>query len=300
MYRSVFLFGYAALVCLLPGTLAAPAPPKSDLNKRWHTINPSVGGPQFWPDHKLKYKFKDDDSKEKLKDIVKAGWKLWTDAGLDKNKIDLVETSDGDDNEVLTIQVTGDPKAVTRVGFSGGARMIFGASDDYGLLDKNANMAHELGHALGFYHEHQRPDRNNHVVFNCKNLQDYSEDKEKQGFCTDMHVAASEGWSSVEFIALAPSDQCSLSDAYDEDSIMHYPGGAGGKKAFLGLGHRDTVLGTKADPNTSFKKNMKPSSADIDRANAMYAGGNQKRAGGCFPEDDQKNAEEKAEDRDDD
>ena len=35
-------------------------------------------------------------------------------------------------------------------------------------LTKRPNMAHKIGHALGFYHEHQREDRNDHVVFNCK------------------------------------------------------------------------------------------------------------------------------------
>ena len=29
------------------------------------------------------------------------------------------------------------------------------------------------GHVLGLYHEHQRPDRDDHVIFNCQNLLDY-------------------------------------------------------------------------------------------------------------------------------
>lgn len=170
MYRSVCLFAYIALALELPGSLAAPGLPKSNLNKRWFTINPQAGGTQFWPGHQLKYKFKNDDSKDKLKDIVKAGWKLWTDNGLDKANIDLVETPDGGDNDVLTIEVSSDPRAMTTVGFSGGARMVFGEGDSFGFLDTHVNMAHELGHALGFYHEHQRFDRNDHVVFNCKHL----------------------------------------------------------------------------------------------------------------------------------
>lgn len=86
----------------------------------------------------------------------------------------------------------------------------------------------------------------------------------------------------MEFIPYEQSNFCSSSDAYDEDYIMHYPGGAGAKKPLIG--HRKTVLGTKADPNTSFKKNLKPSSTDIDRANAMYSGqGNQKRDSDCAP-----------------
>lgn len=96
------------MVWIFPGTLAAPSLPNPNLNK---SINADSGGPHFWPGHQLEYKFKNDDSKDKLEDIVKAGWKLWTDDGLDKANIDLVETPDGGDNDVLTIDVSSDPKS---------------------------------------------------------------------------------------------------------------------------------------------------------------------------------------------
>ncbi|KAL9023017.1 MAG: hypothetical protein Q9180_008437 [Flavoplaca navasiana] len=101
---------------------------------------------------------------------------------------------------------------------------------------------------------------------------------------------------------------------------MHYPGGAGNSKPFIG--HRKTVLGYKDKPDESFKKNMKPSSADVDRANALYSTPeNQKRdlakCGGDAPteeepqttpeepvpggdEDDQEDAEEDAEEEQED
>ena len=57
---------------------------------------------------------------------------------------------------------------------------------------------------------------------------------------------------------------------------MHYPGGAGASKPRFG--RRKTVLGTKANPDVSFKKNTTPSKGDVDRANAMYTTpDNQKR-----------------------
>lgn len=277
-FNKIFVAS-ATVLSILPGTLAAPSfneLPK--LSKRWFTVNPSLEhGHTTWPDHKLKYKFADDNSKSKLESVFKAGWKLWTDGGVDKANIDIEESQDA---SALVIEVTSDAKAQTSIGFTESNHMTFGDSNVYGFLDKTANMAHEIGHAIGFYHEHQRDDRDQHVVFNCENLADYDEKKKADGFCDDLLEANRQGWSSLEFIIYPqsfsnPALNC-VGQNYDEDSIMHYPGGAGAAKPFVG--HRKTVLGTIGDPNKSFKKNTKPSTTDVARANAMYATtANQKR-----------------------
>ncbi|KAL8659041.1 MAG: hypothetical protein Q9202_007315 [Teloschistes flavicans] len=165
--------------------------------------------------------------------------------------------------------------------------MTFGNNAAYGFLDIKANMAHELGHALGFYHEHQRDDRDSHVVFNCQNLADWTQELQDQGFCTNLIAAKAHGWSSLNFIVYPqsftePPFNC-YSNTYDEDSIMHYSGGIGAAKPRLPGISRKTVLGTKANPKTSFKKNLKPSSTDVARTNAMYTTqANQKRDVGKY------------------
>ena len=79
-------------------------------------------------------------------------------------------------------------------------------------------------------------------------------------------------WSSNHFIILPtalPGKR--VSNLHDLDSIMHYSGGSGGSKTLLGLGHRKTVLGSRAKPDESLKKNMKPSELDVARVHDMYA-----------------------------
>ncbi|KAL8995908.1 MAG: hypothetical protein Q9169_004444 [Polycauliona sp. 2 TL-2023] len=276
-----FLTAALATFTFLPGILAVPAPALlSNLQKRSFTINPGAkSGTQIWPDHKLKYKFDTKNSKDQLEQIVKDGWKLWTDAGVDKTKIDIIESSDDD---ALVINATAKPSAQTTIGKVKGAKMIFGTGKDYGMLDVKANMAHELGHALGYYHEHQRYDRDDHVIFNCQNLADWTQDKEDNGFCTDWAKAPAEKWSSQDFIKLPEGESNPPIFCYtnfDEASIMHYSGFAGSKKPKPGQ-KRKPVLVRKRD-NQPFPKNLKPSSRDAVRANNMYTDDGENR---CPPD----------------
>jgi tolkin protein len=67
--------------------------------------------------------------------------------------------------------------------------------------DKFGIVVHELGHAVGFWHEHTRPDRENHVDIIRENIMTGQE---------------------YNFNKLTPDEVNSLGEAYDFDSIMHY------------------------------------------------------------------------------
>ena len=38
------------------------------------------------------------------------------------------------------------------------------------VCTQNGTIAHEVGHAIGFWHEHTRPDRDEHVYINTRNV----------------------------------------------------------------------------------------------------------------------------------
>uniref|UniRef100_A0A1B0DKZ0 Metalloendopeptidase n=1 Tax=Phlebotomus papatasi TaxID=29031 RepID=A0A1B0DKZ0_PHLPP len=67
--------------------------------------------------------------------------------------------------------------------------------------DKFGIVVHELGHVVGFWHEHTRPDRENHVVIEKSNIMTGQE---------------------YNFNKLTEEDVNSLGLPYDYDSIMHY------------------------------------------------------------------------------
>jgi hypothetical protein len=86
------------------------------------------------------------------------------------------------------------------------------------------------GHIFGLMHEHQRPDRDNYVQFNCINVIGYGQAIQRasqDGFtrdqlCGNLNVANHYGFAASQYIKWT-NENLGVSTGFDYNSIMNYP-----------------------------------------------------------------------------
>ncbi|CAG5867410.1 unnamed protein product [Menidia menidia] len=112
--------------------------------------------------------------------------------------------------------------------------------------DKFGIVVHELGHVIGFWHEHTRPDRDEHVSIVRDNIQPGQE---------------------YNFLKMEPGEVDSLGEVYDFGSIMHYARNTFSRSIFL-----DTILPRYdvSGGRPSIGQRTSLSKGDIAQARKLY------------------------------
>ncbi|CAG9559561.1 unnamed protein product [Danaus chrysippus] len=112
--------------------------------------------------------------------------------------------------------------------------------------DKFGIVVHELGHVVGFWHEHTRPDRDRHVQIIRDNIMTGQE---------------------YNFNKLTEEEVNSLGQTYDYDSIMHYARNTFSKGTFL-----DTILPLEVHgkKRPEIGQRVRLSVSDIAQTNLLY------------------------------
>nr|NP_001071840.1 Tolloid protein [Ciona intestinalis]BAE06735.1 Tolloid [Ciona intestinalis] len=114
--------------------------------------------------------------------------------------------------------------------------------------DKFGIVVHELGHVIGFWHEHTRPDRDDHIEIIYKNIQAGQE---------------------YNFEQMDSSEINSLGEKYDYYSIMHYARNTFSKGMFL-----DTIrpmVDQETGMRPSIGQRTQLSEGDVIQANKLYS-----------------------------
>ncbi|KAL9973971.1 hypothetical protein ACROYT_G020498 [Oculina patagonica] len=113
-------------------------------------------------------------------------------------------------------------------------------------------VAHEIGHAVGFYHEQSRPDRDTYITVNFGNIRPGTE---------------------RNFQKYPRSTIDSLGTRYDYGSLMHY-----GSTAFSKNG-RPTIVPRRSGVTIGQRQGL--SSIDAQQANRLYKAQCARRGGSC-------------------
>jgi hypothetical protein len=179
-------FGLAILLVLLPSAVSAdsdPAHMQTDSEK-----------PQPWPGGVVPY----DISKltPAQQTLARRAMQRWMNTGA---KIKFVPRT----KEVEYVNFTGNTNAgnnTSQVGFKKGVRTDINITA-FWWRQQEWMPAHELGHALGFFHEHERWDRDQFVTIHYENI--------KPGRAFDYDWIPRTNW----IVSSLP---------YDYHSIMHY------------------------------------------------------------------------------
>lgn len=224
------------------------------VEKRYFHVNPNADVRGYeatsWPDKTIRVCYKDPATREKFHRDLMAAHQVWVRAGLgDDFKIVAAPEADCNDHEKLKdclLVSTGSDLATTpgfptkdsfrRTSGDRGPEMRLADDESIGMLNKISNYAHELGHSIGLYHEHQNPNfwdgagiKNaqggtvfgpaNNDNWRCQNLKDFAsavtglvvqnprgqQTIDRSGMCKDWSWAVQARFSAGDYLPMPES-----------------------------------------------------------------------------------------------
>lgn len=251
----------------------------------------NINMPRLWPEKRIRYCFEEEGTRIKgLWELAMNSWAELKDNGFSYEKVGSRACRD-DRANVLRIHYNAEGQLRSSVGIPTLDELhpdIEGPethlSDKLGIGQDNvqANVAHELGHVWGLYHEHQirkwwetspehfgKPEWGAQLTspepqfqtngFNCQALKNYDNamraaeeagqrDPDGHGndarmLCTSADVAGDYKFGASDWLPTTLLDRMKSDDDFDRDSLMLYPSRAGG-------------VNTRGDENTDGENRM--------------------------------------------
>nr|CAH0101535.1 unnamed protein product [Daphnia galeata] len=176
----------------IPWGRPRPKPLDCDTNRRKNILKSR----ELWPNAKIPYIISVSYNQKQRK-IIAFGMKAF------HNKTCVRFVRRTTEKNYIIIKKTGEG-CWSDIGMTGLRQTV--SLDDKCILSESPGIVmHELLHVLGFYHEHQRPDRDKYVSINLDNIDPKNRDYFEKVKIWDFRV--------VRF-------------AYDYGSVMHYPADA--------------------------------------------------------------------------
>lgn len=229
---------------------------------------------QRWPDGVLRYTIEDED--KDLAEVFEEAWLQWDERiSVTKDKIDW--DPNGFHGDLLVVSRS-EKETKTTVGYlvnpHDEQKLKFNLNHPGGHGNSISNMIHEIGHALGLYHEHQRPDADHNIKVKCSNLADYQDVKKRVGgrmgqLCQDVLQAKRENFSAGDILPYPEQATWAAYGGFDWESIMMYCSEFGAKRKFLSEKKKRVMK--KKDSNEAFVANNRPSGGDVECVNNLYA-----------------------------